>query len=826
MIVKNKIYDKIDYIFIISEVDIGYLYQNYKVKLLYYGKYLNYFEIIYNFVNSTDKNLNILFFDLDNLINYENITIPMITNYQIFLKELKNYDVIGIKKYNKYIHWFSSSNYINKLNISNDTDYFISNYNNHNLNFLEINNFAEFLNSKQKVIDNYSDEKNIDLKIPIYGVYFICCVGDYLNIVNNQINKLINSELYKNSKKIICFICKFTDEIINLLKKYEKIFVIKTNENLYEKFAINNYKKYIDTDNYYIFYMHSKSVSRIGKNYDDWRNICEYFTITKWKLNILLLKYYDCVGINLRFYPKIHFSGNFWWSKSSHINSLNDIDEHYLSSEMYICSKKNTCFANLFSSFTRHDIHNYSKENYINLTNKFLIKNISFIPEFNLIDKYCMVNENNIDIINFNNIDYFKIYKDEFKNIDKDFLYNHYITFGIKENRYKCFNTPLIKNIVIITSKIYVSTNKFSYIDIRSIYSPLDRLKQTLETINTIKKYIPNYFIIIIDNSKFSNEQIDLIESNVDLFLNPYKNEKLKYYTDECIYKAYGELYQTKILLECVSLLINNGVIKLINLFKITGRYLINDNFDYNVYNNENNIFKINENVLDRKYYYTCFYKISFKNYEFYNSVINNLIDEIQTTKIYDNIDYEVFFPPKLNQIQIIKQLGITQGVIVLLDATFFTAENTPTSINPFTPGFNRFLSKTIDKLKSVNAGVLSILLILRQVLAQALQLLNLLDKLVEKCYPDADQERISLELTALTVQQSVQLSPVVTNVNGFEMGVETENSPNTLKRRRALARNKQGVVMLKGEWSFSSIDQILIDELVFYIQQNDLKAD
>lgn len=172
------------------------------------------------------------------------------------------------------------------------------------------------------------------------------------------------------------------------------------------------------------------------------------------------------------------------------------------------------------------------------------------------------------------------------------------------------------------------------------------------------------------------------------------------------------------------------------------------------------------------------------------------------------------------------KALGITQGVIVLLDATFFTAENTPTYINPFPPGLNRFLSKNIDKLKSVNAGILSILVILRQVLAQALQLLNLLDALVQKCYPDAEQERVSLELTALTVQQSTQLSPVVTNVNGFEMGVETENSPNTLKRRRAIARNKQGVVMLKGEWSFSSIDQILIDELVFYIQQNNLKAD
>jgi hypothetical protein len=55
-------------------------------------------------------------------------------------------------------------------------------------------------------------------------------------------------------------------------------------------------------------------------------------------------------------------------------------------------------------------------------------------------------------------------------------------------------------------------------------------------------------------------------------------------------------------------------------------------------------------------------------------------------------------------------------------------------------------------------------------------------------------------------------------------MGVETEPTTNSLKRIRAIARNQQGVVMLQGEWSYSSIDQILIDELVFYIQQNNLK--
>jgi hypothetical protein len=170
--------------------------------------------------------------------------------------------------------------------------------------------------------------------------------------------------------------------------------------------------------------------------------------------------------------------------------------------------------------------------------------------------------------------------------------------------------------------------------------------------------------------------------------------------------------------------------------------------------------------------------------------------------------------------------LGIAGGIIQALEIALKLQVAITVPVPPGVNEANRILDKRISQLKSVNAGILSILIILRQVLAQAIQLLNLLDKLVQKCYPDADQEKVSLELTALTVQQSTQLSPVVTNVNGFEMGVETENSPNTLKRRRAIARNKQGVVMLKGEWSFSSIDQILIDELVFYIQQNNLKAD
>jgi hypothetical protein len=137
-----------------------------------------------------------------------------------------------------------------------------------------------------------------------------------------------------------------------------------------------------------------------------------------------------------------------------------------------------------------------------------------------------------------------------------------------------------------------------------------------------------------------------------------------------------------------------------------------------------------------------------------------------------------------------------------------------------------KFLDSLVEKLLYVNTTTLAILTLLRGVLAQILEFLNLLDLLTQFCYPNIAQDQISKELTALTNQQSTQTSPVVTNAYGFTMGVETEITDKPLKRRRAIATNKQNVVMLKGEWSFSSIDQILIDELVFYIQQNNLKAD
>ena len=103
-----------------------------------------------------------------------------------------------------------------------------------------------------------------------------------------------------------------------------------------------------------------------------------------------------------------------------------------------------------------------------------------------------------------------------------------------------------------------------------------------------------------------------------------------------------------------------------------------------------------------------------------------------------------------------------------------------------------------------------------------------LLDMLIQDCAGDVNQETISNDLLEATQQQALQGNPVVTNVNGFEMSVISVSGTTNdqLERRRAVAKNKAGIIMLQGEPSFSSNDQILINELVFYIEQNNLKAD
>ena len=87
-------------------------------------------------------------------------------------------------------------------------------------------------------------------------------------------------------------------------------------------------------------------------------------------------------------------------------------------------------------------------------------------------------------------------------------------------------------------------------------------------------------------------------------------------------------------------------------------------------------------------------------------------------------------------------------------------------------------------------------------------------------------QVQLDEELTNITKEEADAGEKIQTEYNGFILAVETQEGETNkdLKRRYAVGKDSQGVVVVRGEPSFASGDQILINELIFTIDKNDLK--
>ena len=141
-----------------------------------------------------------------------------------------------------------------------------------------------------------------------------------------------------------------------------------------------------------VCYLHTKGVTKWDwRCVDDWRNYMSYFIIDGWRDRIRELREYDCTGVNLCGEDRkvcsknyiswsdetgwpMHYSGNFWWSKSSHIRKINDINkwppkEDYESwrimPEMWLCQPRDSKYHCAWKSNVNHYGWRYTEENYI-----------------------------------------------------------------------------------------------------------------------------------------------------------------------------------------------------------------------------------------------------------------------------------------------------------------------------------------------------------------------------------------------------------------------------------------------------------------------------
>lgn len=210
-----------------------------------------------------------------------------------------------------------------------------------------------------------------------------------------------------------------------------------------------------------------------------------------------------------------------------------------------------------------------------------------------------------------------------------------------------------MNNIVLITSIINTPNKPLSYTNTRSVFTRPERFEQTINTINSVKINIPNCKIILVECSHLIDNEYAFFNNNCDYFINLIKDiEATKYIYSSA--KAAGEGTMTKKALEY---LINNDI-KFDNFFKITGRYHINNEFNYNDYNNNLNVFK----KIDHISLYTSLYKIHYDD-------INTLLLFINTNfnRMVNAQGYEIIFNDLNNiiKINLINNLGVTGRISV-----------------------------------------------------------------------------------------------------------------------------------------------------------------
>jgi hypothetical protein len=199
-----------------------------------------------------------------------------------------------------------------------------------------------------------------------------------------------------------------------------------------------------------------------------------------------------------------------------------------------------------------------------------------------------------------------------------------------------------MKDCIIVTSVVQTTDKPLSYSNTRSIYSHQQRFEQTLETINSIRKNMPGVHILLIECSPPS-EWMDTLKAKVDQFINLEFNEIV----NNSLHKGLGE--KTMLLYA-----LSNLTEEYANIYKITGRYVLVDNWYFNISNWTNtdeltfcktHCYGIKDGI------HTFFYRIPSSKLSLFKEVLNE----------YDGIGcIENFFTHKFeNKITFIEIIGI-----------------------------------------------------------------------------------------------------------------------------------------------------------------------
>jgi hypothetical protein len=216
-------------------------------------------------------------------------------------------------------------------------------------------------------------------------------------------------------------------------------------------------------------------------------------------------------------------------------------------------------------------------------------------------------------------------------------------------------------DLFLITSVINTGNKAWSYCATRSFYTPQERFEQTLQTIESIRNLNDSSRIMLVECSELPESMTDTLKSKVDYFLQCIDDADVRAACLNSEKKGYGEAKKSQRAVEYI--LAHN--IQFNRLFKISGRYFLNDQFlksrfSETVYTFRRKVDGTNSTVL---------YSVPYAQMAHYYTAL------IQTCEVYNHhiIGYEIVLPSRCTPMTEIDVVGVS-GKVAVSTNEFFSA--------------------------------------------------------------------------------------------------------------------------------------------------------
>lgn len=157
----------------------------------------------------------------------------------------------------------------------------------------------------------------------------------------------------------------------------------------------------------------------------------------------------------------------------------------------------------------------------------------------------------------------------------------------------------------------------------------------------------------------------------------------------------------------------------------------------------------------------------------------------------------------------------------------------------PSPPGTPGIVISTINNLKNIEDFLTPIITISKNTVSsiensldftnntilQIIKFLNSIDSKLKFC--GVDPQSLTPYNDYITTLLNTKEDVPQNNIyKGFVLEIEIKPYSPTVNRRRAVAKNNNNIILLSTPYSFTTLDQVLINELKLIIDANNLKAD